>query len=49
MSVQERIRLCRLLEKMEANPEFSKEIGLSDGSHFKENITHEGNKDQGNP
>ena len=34
MSVQERIRLCRLLEKMEQNPEFTKEIGISDASHF---------------
>ena len=34
MSVQERLRRCRILEAMEKQPDFAKEIGLSDASYF---------------
>ena len=36
MSVQERLRRCRILEAMEKQPDFAKEIGLSDASHFRD-------------
>ena len=34
MSVQERLRRCRILEAMEKQPDYAKEIGLSDASYF---------------
>ena len=34
MSLDERIGLCRMLELIGAYPEFAKEIGVSDASHF---------------
>ncbi len=48
MSLDERIRFCRMLELMEAYPEFAKEIGVSDASHFIENLRiDDKNKDYG--
>ena len=37
MTVQDRIRRCKLLMLMSEHPEFAKEIGLSDESHFVNN------------
>ncbi len=34
MTVQERIRLCKVLELMNQQPEFAKEVGLTDASVF---------------
>ncbi len=36
MSAEERIRLCRLLEKMEEFPEYSRRLGIKDASRFLE-------------
>ena len=37
MSVAERIRCCRLIEKMERDVEYAKKLGLSNSSSFREN------------
>ena len=37
MTVQDRIRRCKLLMLMSEHSEFAKEIGLSDESHFVNN------------
>ena len=37
MTVQDRIRRCKLLMSMMEYPEFAKEIGLSDKSHLVNN------------
>lgn len=34
MTVQERIRLCKVLELMRQQPEFAEEVGLTDASVF---------------
>ena len=34
MSVAERIRICRLLELMDSQKEFCKEVGMKDTSKF---------------
>lgn len=34
MSVQERIRIIRLIEKMNANKEYSRKLGLTDLSFY---------------
>ncbi len=34
MSVAERIRICRLLELMDGQKEFCKEVGMRDSSKF---------------
>ena len=34
MSVAERIRICRLLELMDSQKEFCKEVGMKDSSKF---------------
>ena len=34
MSLDERLMLCRMLDLMEVHPDFAKEIGVSDASHF---------------
>ena len=47
MSVAERIRICRLLELMNSQKEFSKEVGLKDASRFltdREEKKERGNK-----
>lgn len=36
MSVAERIRCCRLIEKMEQNVEYAEKLGLSNSSSFRE-------------
>ena len=36
MSVAERIRRCRLIEKMEQNVEYAEKLGLSNSSSFRE-------------
>ena len=36
MSVAERIRYCRLIEKMEQNVEYAEKLGLSNSSSFRE-------------
>lgn len=36
MSVAERIRYCRLIEKMEENVEYAEKLGLSNSSSFRE-------------
>ena len=42
MTVQERLRRCRIIEAMEKHPIFAKEIGLSDTSHFRINKDENG-------
>jgi hypothetical protein len=37
MSVAERIRICRLLELMDGQKEFCKEVGMKDSSKFVSN------------
>lgn len=36
MNAEERIRLCRLLEKMEEFPKYSRRLGIKDASRFLE-------------
>ena len=35
MSVEQRIKRCLLLEKMQKNPEYSRKLGLEDRTTFK--------------
>ena len=44
MSVAERIRICRLLELMDGQKEFCKEVGMSDSSKFVTNKTEKEHK-----
>ena len=36
MTVEERIRHCRIIEKMEQNLQFAEKLGLSNSSSFRE-------------
>ena len=45
MCVKERIKLCRLLDKMEEQKEYSQKLGLENASTFhKKQINHTINK-----
>jgi len=45
MSVAERIRICRLLELMDGQKKFCKEIGMKDSSRFAANKVKKEKKD----
>lgn len=38
MNVQQRMKMCRLLEQMEERPELSKRLGLENKSTFRGNV-----------
>lgn len=35
MEIKKRIRICRLVEQIQANPEFAKRLKIEDESHYR--------------